>query len=254
MVPADEVLTIELYSLCNFILYTQEVGPFAEGTETTENVTVDAPEINSTSVSGNVTDCDGANAINSLVVIDYDGGPTQYVYTDENGAFDSYVSFCESPTSATLTAVDLGNLVQSSPVALTINSDNDLGAVAACDIVVEEDIMTLTIGGITQVYLINGEVNEFGVNISVEADSVLIYLGFQGTEAGDYGGQLNYIEVLEDFNVGWFYSGSNQGGFENFDVSVFTDDNISGTFSGEVMNFQTGNTAFAEGSFSINPE
>ncbi len=254
MVPADEVLTVELYSPCYSVLYTQEVGPFAEGTETTENVMVDVPEINSTSVSGTVTDCDGVAVVTSLVVIDYDGGPTQYVYTDVDGTFSSYISFCESPTSATLTAVDLGNLVQSEPIALTINADNDLGAVAACDIVVEENILTLTIGGITQVYLVNSDVNEFGVNISAQADSVGIYIGFQGADVGDYGGQLNYIEVIEDQNVGWSYGGGNQGGFENFNVSVFTDENISGTFSGEVVNFQTGNTAFVEGSFSINPE
>ena len=254
MVPSDEVLTISLFSQCNSELFTQDFGPFAEGSETTENVTVDVPEINSTIVSGTVTDCDGVAVATSLVVIDYNGGPTQYVYTDVDGTFNSYLSFCESPASATLTAVDLANLVQSSPVALTIDADNDLGAVAACDIVVEENIMTLTIDGVTQVYLTNTDVNAFGVNISVQADSVAIYIGFSGTEAGDYSGQLNYIEVIQDQNVGWSYSGNNQNGFDNFNVSVFTDDNISGTFSGEVVNFQTGNTAFAEGSFSINPE
>ena len=254
MVPADEVLTIELYSQCNSLLYSQEVGPFAEGTETTETITVLVPAINSTTVSGSVTDCDGAVAANSLVVIDYDGGPTQYIYTDENGAFNSSITFCDSPSSATLTAIDLSNLVQSSEVALTIDTDNAVGAVAACDIVVEENILTITIDGLTQTYLVSSNVSAFGVDISVQADSVGIYMGFQGTEAGDYGGQLNYIEVLEDLNVGWSYGGSNQGGFENFNVSVFTDDNISGTFSGEVINFQTGNTAFAEGSFSVSPE
>ena len=254
MVPADETLTIELYSQCNSVLFTQEVGPFAEGTVTTENITVNVPAINSTTVTGTVTDCDGTSVENSLVAIDYEGGPTQYVYTDENGAFNSSVTFCDSPASATLTAIDLANLVQSSEVALTIDEDNAVGAVAACDIVVEENILTITIDGVTQTYLASVDTGEFGVGISVEADSVAIYLGFLGAEAGDYSGNFNYIEVLQDANIGWFYSASNQSGFENFNVSEYTDDNISGTFSGNLTNFASGATAFAEGSFSVNPE
>jgi hypothetical protein len=255
MVPADEVLTIKLYSQCNSIIFTQEIGPFAEGTETMENITVDISTINSTTVTGQVRDCNGVIVVNSLVTIDYDGGPTQYFYTDATGAFDNSITLCDSPISATLTAVDLTNLVQSNEVALAIDADNAVGSITACDIVIEEDFFILTFNGVTQIYSVSNDISSAQhFRIIKSVDNVHIVIGFEGLEAGDYDGNLNYNSGIHDNYLGWSFSQiNNDSGFENFNVSVFTNDNVSGTFSGNVMNNKTGIPAFVEGSFSVNP-
>ncbi len=256
MVPAGEVLTVVILSQCGSELLNVEIGPFAEGSNNTETFVVDAPEINSTTITGTVVDCDGAPAVNSLVIVDYDGGPTQYIYTDE-GSFNTLATFCNAPATATLTAVDLNNLVQSSDTEIVIGGTNDLGAVSACDQAVEENILTVTIDGVTQSYLVtNVNASAASTDISVNTDSVGIFIGFIGAGAGDYGGNLNYIEIIQDQNLGWSYGAANQnqGGFENFTITNYTDTNISGTFSGEVVSFQTGNTTTAEGTFSVVPE
>ncbi len=249
MVPADEILTIELYNSCNSLLYSKELGPFAEGTETTENITLDALTINPITITGTVTDCDGTIVTNSFVVIDYDSGPVQHIYTDEQGAFNSTVLFCGDVTEASLTAVDLSNLVQSTPVPLSIDTDNDVGSISACDIVIEEDFFTLTIDGLTKTYIASTEYFSGGFRVYQINGNITIVIQFYGTEAGNYDGELNSLEALSDPDFGWsFFTTS---GLENFDVSVFNSDNVSGTFSGEIIG--GGTTTIVEGSFSVNP-
>ena len=249
MAPADEILTIELYNVCGSVIYFQDAGPFAVGTETTENISVDALTITPTTFSGTVKDCEGAIAANSLVIIDHDEGQTQYVYTNEEGAFSGSIFFCETTNSVTLTAVDLSNAVQSSSVDLSIDSDNAVGAVSACDIVVEENYMTFTINGVTKTYIATYETFQEGFRIYQINNEVTIVIQFYGMEAGNYDGDLNSMEAFSDPAMDWSLFASE--GLENFNVSVFDNNKVSGTFSGEVI----GNGTFdniMECSFSVN--
>jgi len=256
MVPADEVLTISLYSQCNTILYTQNIGPFAENTETTENIEVEIPSSNSSVITGAVTDCEGAIAENSLILIESDGVPIEYIYTDEDGTFNSTVLFCESTSLASLMAIDLTNAVQSASVVLAIDSDNTVGEISACETVIEENFFTLTIDGVTKTYVASNESIQNGngfriYQILITDDfEVTIVIEFYGTEAGEYGGSLNALQALSDTDIGWSYFAD--GGLENFTVSEFNDDIVSGTFSGEIIG--GGTTTILEGSFSVKPD
>lgn len=259
IIPANEVLTITLNSECSALLFTQEIGPFAEGTETTENITANITAINPITISGTVTDCDGIAITNSMVIVDYYYNPKQYIYTDENGAFNSPLVACMFPAPfANLRAVDLNNLVYSAPIALTTIEDNAVGAIITCDTPIAENTMTIAINGVTKTYLAEMHYNggdEVVISSVFNSSYIDIVMSFLGAAIGSYDGTQNYSGNLVDPSLNWYYQDDIIfGGYENFNVSVFTDDKLFGNFSGELTNFVDGGNVFVEGTFNINPD
>ena len=262
MVPVGETLTLQVLDNCSNPAYETEIGPFTEGENADLGIiTIDLSAVSYTQFSGTVTDCDAAPVANSLVKLVYPAGPEEYYYTDETGSFDVNIISCSDAATANLTAIDLNNFVGSDDTPVVIGATNELGNIAACDNVVEENIVSLTIDGETRAYLATTvDVSPAGgVTIGVNADSISIYFGFFGNTVGDYSGpQQNYLEGIFDYNQEpfWEYVAGDfaQGQWQNFEVTVYTEENISGNFSGDVVNISTGNTIFAEGTFSVAPE
>ena len=248
-VPGNAELLLEVYDVCGNVIYSSNIGPFASDTDL-GIVTVTSSNVSSTTITGNLLDCDGNDVTEGLVIASYDGLNT-YHYLD-NSNFEVHLTTCTSPTTIDVIGVNIAEFIQSE--AQTVNSDTqtDLGDIDVCDEQLT-NFITLTVDGTTRTYF-NPTVNVYsdslgGGSTYIEAasDDQSYYVGFQinGIDAGDYSGSDgNVIEVIFNQGTGWQFGGS----FTNMTVTEFGS-TITGTFSGLTDN--NGQTIDLTGEFSV---
>ncbi len=129
-VPNDEDLILNVYDHCRTPLYTANIGPYSENTNL-GLITVSANSSVS-SISGLVVDCDGNPVSNGRVYVKLDNDPlAQMITVDADGSFSSLISVCNS-TEIIIKAFDLENLIESDALTYPVESNIDIGTVAAC--------------------------------------------------------------------------------------------------------------------------
>ena len=246
LIPANEELLLEVLDVCGQVLYTQNVGPFAADTDL-GNITVASSMVNSTTVTGNLIDCDGNPITNGLVIASF-GGQNVYHYPSTSN-FSMMMTTCSSITDVEIIGVDLDSLVQSDVVIVPTGAQTDLGNVDVCGMQLE-DYISITIDGVTHVYTpVSVDNNGAGwTYMLVENDDVFVGIGFQGIAPGAYPSPNNYIEGIHDAE--WDINAI--GGFTNLDVTEYGT-NIIGTFSGNLEATIGGvlGTYFVSGEFNI---
>ncbi len=131
-IPKNESLIINIYNSCNQLVYTADIGPFDSDVVLDPIVIDDSEYI--VHFSGSVTSCDDNPVTNGNVLVEYQGG-IQFLYTDEEGNFSSAIDICEGTSVATITAYNVDDLQQSTPIEVDINgqADIDLGILSTCD-------------------------------------------------------------------------------------------------------------------------
>jgi hypothetical protein len=249
-IPINTVLDLEILGLCGEVLYTQSIGAFSADTDL-GTIAVPNSDLEATTISGELVDCDGNSLTNGVVIITSSNG-TVYEYVSSE-AFDVIISAC-TVDNIEVTGYNLDEALQSAVVAATSATANDLGEIAVCDVI--EDFISLTVDGVTETYFIN---------VSISADSSFTYaqtgvqgshfvgFGFNDSTVGNYDAPDNFIEVIFDENNNWDFG---QGvGFETFNVTEYggSGEKIVGEMSGTFENFGvTPNvTVTVTGSFSI---
>ena len=184
------------------------------------------------------------------------GGQTRFEYVD-NSSFDIRLSTCSTITDIEVRAINLDDLEESELISSAANGQYDLGDISACGQQVSE-YLQLTVDGVTASY-INVSVRVTPDTLGMGGSTTINYNGtsqdstfgliqFNGADIGNYDGIENFIEIMLDSDKEWQLQSANpnQGGFENFDVTVFganTGDFIEGTFSGPVTNIWAGTAA-----------
>lgn len=253
-VPQDEALTLFIRGFCHEILATVNIGSFSEDTSLGQ-ITVEASEVNNTTVSGTLMDCNGNPLTNGGVIVRIDNYSDQILLIN-NGSFEHSFSTCISIDDVVLIGLNFDENLETTPQNITVGITNDLGDITVCDQPITESYMTLNVDGNVFQYFgnnnfyVNSTAANSSTNISYSYNDSLsqtytnLFLGFGGVVPGDYSTD-NYIEVIFDNYTNPNYPISIQGtgtssDFNNFNVTLSDDEKVAGTFSGTLTNTTTG--------------
>lgn len=131
-VPKNENLELQVLDICNNVIYTQAIGPFAAST-TLPVITVSIPVVSSLTITGTLTTCASTNVVNGAAAIYLEGGH-QFTVPVTNGAFSLTIPRCGTNTlNFTVIGVDYAALQQSIPVAGSGTTGSvNVGTVQAC--------------------------------------------------------------------------------------------------------------------------
>ena len=255
-VPANEELTIRVYSECGDVLFETNVGPFADDTSLGQ-LTVSTVNLSMTTFNGTLLDCNG-DLLNDGIVVVSEGGIDYYHYP--SSATFSYSRLTCGQAALSVKGINITDLVESDAVAATHGIVNDLGNISVCGNQLQ-NYLSITFDGVTAVFTDmgyeswnqGGQASTYMFNQdSLQSD--FIGIGFNGDTVGDYSTD-NFIEGIFSNTHGWNMQGNNPSGvaFTTFEVTEYGP-NIIGTFSGEVINTDNaGNTTvgFCSGEFNL---
>ena len=260
LIPANADLEIQVLNICHEVVFTMPIGPFSDDVSLGQITVPDGTGVNSTIITGELLNCDGQPVLEGIVLAEY-LGQTVYHYTD-GSPFELTLTSCSGLTEVVVTGIDLTDLTQSDPMVVNPNLQTDLGQISVCDQQLQNYI-ELTVDGVTALYTnptvqtdtFNNDTTATGyTNIQAFAQQTgggeyYIYFGFEGTTMGSYGGDANYIEIIQDYGLEWQFQG---GQFENLVVTAYGEpgEAIIGTFSG-LLTTPSGPTANVSGSFSV---
>jgi len=124
-------LQLKIYSKCNTVIYSKEIGPFSS-TADLGTITVDYAGMTSVTISGTVVNCNAGAVTNGFVDISIDSMHNRATIT--NGAFTTTITRCSNaPSSAYITAYDLGVNQSGLLTFVPINSTTvNAGQLSAC--------------------------------------------------------------------------------------------------------------------------
>lgn len=135
MIPKNLVLdvTIRYINTCGEVfLYTSQVGPFNDDVVLPDIIVQVSQIKNLWTISGNFVDCNNQPVQNGYAFFNYlDKSP--YYIPIENGYGTATFNMCYSPPfQVTITALDLGTILESSPISVNGDNVTDLGTVQIC--------------------------------------------------------------------------------------------------------------------------
>lgn len=205
-VPANATLTITLLNACNEVLYTAQIGPFAEDT-TIDPIELTNEELNSLLIVGTLQDCDFSGVSDSYIRIAYNGF-FSVIPTNTNGEFNGLVSIC-SATEVTLIGYDLANFKESPAQTFDVTnlSTLDAGILTACEEI--EDFYIATIGSQTWEYDSADILTAFDPNQGYE-----VFAGYNNPST--IGAFVNLVRIDSTAEINTIITPSN--------VTVSTDD------------------------------
>lgn len=133
-VPQNEAMKLEIVlpDQCgNLVLYTQDIGPFANDT-TLPPIIIDTAITQAVKITGHLVNCSGQAIQGGYAKITIDGVESA-VFADQTGKFTMNLLNCTNSTTGTLIGYDLTNLLESGPLTFAIDTNNvDLGPVQIC--------------------------------------------------------------------------------------------------------------------------
>ena len=154
MFPKDEGLTINVYgnSACsngsNEVIYTQNIGPYSNDFTTTYTVSDLPTEYAETTLTANVTDCDGNSLTSGYAVLGSTGSSNTQQVSITNGVINYNLAYCTS-NSYYITVYDSTNTVNSNEISLTLTeTTTNLGTLSACGNNTTYQIGDFYLGGI----------------------------------------------------------------------------------------------------------
>ena len=243
-IPANEVLTMNILDACGDILYTQEIGGYNVDTDLGD-ITISGVNVNATTITGNLLDCNGAPLTDGIVIAQFQGQAI-YHYTATSN-FSMTFSSCTNTSDIEVTGIDPSSLEQSDIVLATPNTQNDLGDINVCGSQLQ-NFITITIDGVTGVFTNNiidaSPTSTYIQSISPTNDH-FIGFGFEGVTTGDFT-TTAYCESIFNISLGWSFDIII---FSTFEVTQY-DTKVVGSFTGEVYD-NTGTLVPITCSFSV---
>ncbi len=252
-IPKNEELLLEILDDCDNVIYSSNIGPFADDTALGDITVIGTDVI---TITGNLVDCDANTITNGVITITAENDYTQYHYTEGN-SFEVAIIACEGTADFTITGVNLDDLVQSDPENITTSTDLNVGDIEACDIDLGS-YLSLTVDGVDYLYLnFHQSLGGNPENTYMEVqDSLSGYIGFgfRGVTVGNYDNDQNFMEAISDWENGFGLSANPP--FSQFEVTAFGDvgETIRGNFSGMMDGYdnnQQPQTYEVEGEFSV---
>lgn len=256
-VPANEELTIRVYSECGDVLFETNVGPFATASSL-GTLTVPTTGLQMTTFNGTLLDCNAAPLNDGVVVVTE--GNTHYYHYPSNANF-SYSRLTCGVSALSVKGVNMTDLVESNEIAATHGIVNELGNISVCGNQLQ-NYLSITFDGVTAVFLDmeynawnqGGQSSTYMYNQDSLGLGDFVGIGFNGDTVGDYSTD-NFIELIQSSANGWNLQSNNPNGvaFTTFEVTQYGP-SIIGTFSGEVTNTDNaGNTTtgMCSGEFNL---
>ncbi|MDC3388824.1 DUF1566 domain-containing protein, partial [Flavobacteriaceae bacterium] len=144
--PKDENLTLQVYGSCsNEVIYTQNIGLYSDDFTTTYNLSL-PNEYAETTITANVTDCDGNTLANGYAVLGNDSTTATEVVSIINGEINYALVYCTA-NNYYIKVYDADADVNSEAINLSlITPETSLGTLSACGNVTYE-IGDLVAGG-----------------------------------------------------------------------------------------------------------
>ena len=243
-VPANEVLTFNLYDACGDVIFSQNFGPFSTNSSL-GTIVINNSNANNTLIKGTLRDCDNNLVQNGLIIATMDGIATYHYIT--GGQFEFYMTPCLATAQIEVVGINMDNMEQGTPVSATAQTINDLGDLSTCGNQLE-NYMILKIDGEEKTILNFTTNSSIGTYMFSEGANLFVGVGFGGNAVGDYSTD-NFIEGISV--DGWNIQSLNPDlpAFSTFTVTQY-DTKAVGTFSGQVVH--NGVTTFLEGEFNVN--
>lgn len=239
-VPANEPLTLGVYSHCGDILLLQDIGPFSTDASLGNVVIPNSGSNIITTVAGNLLNCDGNPVTNGVVIAEF-GTQTEYYYTDGT-PFSFTFSSCLTGQNVDLTAVDLDNAGQVYTASATSGTNIDLGNMDVCVTTAPENTITVTIDGTTYVYSNGmaevGAADSLGTTIYSDLGPDLQVRMFSpSTTVGTHD---VFVEVVMNDDLGWHFRGNGPQSFEITEIGNNPGDKVEGILNGSLFDINNG--------------
>ena len=142
LVPKNEALILEVISICNTVIFSQNIGPFSNNTSL-GNINVTIPSSQLVNFSGTLVNCTGGPVTNGYVLISISGGYGGYASLNANGAFSLSTPYCGvNSFTYTYQGTDYSTSLQG-PVSIGTASTGsivNLGNLIACGTAASEDV------------------------------------------------------------------------------------------------------------------
>ena len=131
IVPANEILRLDIKSPCGSVVYSKELGPYTEDINN-QSIVIPTTDIYLTKLSGNAVNCNDAPLTNGFARIK--GGGSGYYYAPidaETGYFSMSMMACQ-PADLTLKVFDVKALKESPPLTFPYATQIDAGSIQVC--------------------------------------------------------------------------------------------------------------------------
>lgn len=219
-IPKDEALKLEVLLPENcggLIYYTENIGPFADVSTLPDIIIPASAQLPLLKMSGKVVNCSGQGIANGYLKLALGTDFKHFMFADANGSFKYNAVYCNNTAqTGELTGYDLQNLLESSPVAVSLPPNTvNFGNITVCTALTEYVRFTLD-GGQEQVKVSPHGGLDVGTTLISSEDSI----------SGNGHIRLSY---------------NNSGQLGNFPITSLTVDQISannlGTLSTNVSTY-----------------
>ncbi|WP_294316154.1 carboxypeptidase-like regulatory domain-containing protein [uncultured Chryseobacterium sp.] len=143
IVPANEVLTLKVYGICDNVIYTSSVGPFATGSITAiPDITVNPPASTNYIIQGNLKTCANTDVTDGYVTLRNVGAANYFNYlsapVSSTGNFNFNTYVCNSTPQFIYEGFDVTNLQTTGEITFTAAANTvNLGNITVCNSVSE---------------------------------------------------------------------------------------------------------------------
>lgn len=129
-IPINQNIIIEIYDICNNLIYSSIIGPFS--TDTVITITIPIASEISKNINGLLTDCNGQSVQNGYVMLTYDD---QHLFSPvSNGEFNFQLITCPEANLFKIVGVDYSNLQYTGELTYTFSAENvKIGRIPACN-------------------------------------------------------------------------------------------------------------------------
>ena len=135
LVPANQTMTLTVRDVCGNVIHTTTIGPFVID-NVLPNIVITTAMATPTIVQGTLLKCDGTNATNGYVILNYGG--TENVATVTSGTFTFSTLVCAASSTFTLEGVDYDNLQSTGSINYTFTTPiTNIGIITSCNTITE---------------------------------------------------------------------------------------------------------------------
>lgn len=157
LVPAGEIMLLEVLNACSEVIYSTEIGPFSEDT-VLDPILVDIGLVNAFStITGTIVNCNGAQVEDGYALLD--GGEFNIFGVTEDGAFSIVFPVCTA-TEVEITGIDLSTGLTSGVQSYNIEPAIEAGELQACDNQLDPPYIALVLNG-DNYLMVDADTNNF---------------------------------------------------------------------------------------------
>ncbi|WP_284652605.1 hypothetical protein [Flavobacterium terrisoli] len=143
LIPANQVMTLNIYDVCGNIIYTSQIGPYSQNTNLGQ-IQLPGSSIQTANVSGSLLKCDNTIVTNGYVVLK--NGNRILISGLDNGNYDFTTVTCSGSNNFTIEGFDFDTLQSTGELNYQFEfPETHINALQACNAITE--YITFNING-----------------------------------------------------------------------------------------------------------